>query len=75
MDTISLKDAVQGAAMRVEQMWTVARYPSGEWTTGGRPDDPAYEGCELFRVMAKDRNHAKKKAQAQRRKASKAQKG
>ncbi len=54
----------------MEQIWTVARYPSGEWSTGGKPDDPAYEGCEIYRVMAKDREQAKKKAQAERRKAT-----
>ncbi len=47
-------------------LWTVARFPDGSWTTGGLPTDPAYAGCEVYRVHASDRTKAKRKAQAQR---------
>lgn len=47
--------------------WTVARFPNGEWTTGGRPDDPEYEECEVFVVEAFTRNQAKANAQLRRR--------
>lgn len=46
--------------------WTVARFPNGSWTTGGRPSDPAYSECEVFVVMARSRDEAKRKAQAKR---------
>lgn len=46
-----------------EKLWTVARFPAGVWTTGGTPDDPEYEGCEVWQVLAKSREDAKKKAQ------------
>jgi hypothetical protein len=46
--------------------WTVARFPNGSWTTGGKPDDPAYAECEVFVVYAKDRDVAKRTAQSQR---------
>ena len=52
-------------------IWTVARFPNGSWTTGGRPDDPAYSECEVWRVEARNRDEAKQKAQALRRKAIK----
>lgn len=47
--------------------WTVARYPSGEWTTGGSPTSPDYEGCEIIVVQAVDRDSAKREAQKIRR--------
>ena len=50
--------------MPVLTTWTVARFPSGYWTTGGRPS--CYEGAEVFQVQAFTRDEAKKKAQAQR---------
>lgn len=46
--------------------WTVARFPDGSWTTGGKPNDPDYANCEVFEVDAKDRDTAKRKAQARR---------
>lgn len=46
--------------------WTVARFPSGSWTTGGSADDPDYANCEIFVVDAKDRKDATRKAQAKR---------
>ena len=59
--------------------WTVARFPNGDWSTGGRPSDPDYSECEVFVVMAHSRDEAKKKAQAkwsrQRRSARAAQEG
>lgn len=52
----------------VPSVWTVARYPNGSWDTGGKPDDPDYAECEVFRVLATGRDQAKKLAQAERRK-------
>lgn len=46
--------------------WTVARFPNGSWSTGGSPSDPDYSKCEVFEVMARSRDEAKKKAQAKR---------
>ncbi|BCQ68188.1 hypothetical protein PEQA60_21780 [Pseudomonas sp. Eqa60] len=51
-------------------LWTVARWPSGTWDTGGSPNDPDYAECEVFQVEAKSRDEAKKKAQAMRRAAT-----
>lgn len=48
------------------EFYTVARFPSGDWSTGGSPDDPEYENCEIFIILASDRDAAKKKAQAVR---------
>ena len=47
--------------------WTVARFPNGEWTTGGKITDADYMDCEVFRVLAFDRNDAKREAQKIRR--------
>ena len=47
-------------------LWTVARFPNGEWTTGGKPKDPEYDDCEVFVVEADTREKAKRKAQAKR---------
>ena len=47
--------------------WTVARFPNGEWTTGGAPTDRDYAECEIFVVDARSRCEAKKKAQQERR--------
>lgn len=47
--------------------WTVARFPNGNWTTGGKPTDKDYENCEVFVVEADSRASATKKAQAKRR--------
>lgn len=52
--------------MSREVLWTVARFPSGMWSTGGKPTDPEYEHCEVFQVLASSRESAKKKAQAMR---------
>jgi hypothetical protein len=46
--------------------WTVARFPSGNWTTGGKPNDPDYADCEVFVIEAPDRKTATKRAQAKR---------
>lgn len=48
--------------------WTVARFPNGTWTctTGGKPTDMDYVGCEVFVVDAANRQQATKKAQAKR---------
>lgn len=54
------------------KMWTVARFPNGSWSAGGKPDDPDYALCEVFRVSATNDKEAKRKAQALRRKAVKA---
>lgn len=46
--------------------WTVARFPNGSWTTGGKPTDMDYVGCEVFVIDSADRASATKKAQAMR---------
>lgn len=46
--------------------WTVARFPNGDWTTGGKPTDADYANCEVFVVDADSREKATKKAQAKR---------
>lgn len=48
------------------QTWTVVRFPNGEWTTGGRPDSPTYEHCEVWEVEAASSEEAMKKAQGLR---------
>lgn len=50
----------------MQRMWTVARFPSGMWSTGGSPNDPEYACCEVFHVIAKSRDEAKRKAQSMR---------
>jgi hypothetical protein len=44
-------------------LWTVVRFPSGHWSTGGAPTDPEYSECEIWQVEARTREEAKKKAQ------------
>lgn len=51
---------------RHEQLWTVVRFPSGDWSTGGKPTDPEYAECEVFQVMARNRDEAKRRGQAKR---------
>ncbi|PRD92288.1 hypothetical protein [Burkholderia contaminans] len=51
-----------------EKLWTVARFPSGDWTYGGKKTDPAYSDCEIYQISAVTPKDAVKKAQAQRRK-------
>lgn len=46
--------------------WTVARFPSGQWSTGGKPDSPDYSECEVFVVESDSRVSATRKAQAMR---------
>lgn len=52
------------------QIWTVARFPNGEWTTGGKTTDPDYADCEVFQVRAVGRKSAKRYAQGERRRKS-----
>lgn len=47
------------------KMWTVARFPSGNWCTGGPVSDPEYAMAWVTQVVAKDRVEAKRKGQAQ----------
>lgn len=49
-----------------EKLWTVARFPSGAWSFGGTPDDPAYSECEIWQISATNGKEAKKRAQAKR---------
>ncbi|SEU40193.1 hypothetical protein SAMN03159335_06226 [Burkholderia cepacia] len=49
-----------------EKLWTVARFPSGVWSFGGKPEDPEYSECELWQVSAATGRAAVKKAQAKR---------
>lgn len=46
-----------------EQLWTVARFPSGLWSTGGKPNDPDYAECNVWQIAATSREAAKKKSQ------------
>lgn len=50
-------------------LWTVVRFPNGSWSYGGKPDDPDYEQCEVWRIDAESPERAVKKAQAKRRRA------
>lgn len=47
-------------------LWTVVRFPNGSWSYGGKPDDPDYEHCEVWRIEAESAERAVKKAQAKR---------
>jgi hypothetical protein len=47
-------------------LWTVARFPNGSWSTGGKPTDPDYALCEVWQIEADTREKATKKAQAKR---------
>ena len=58
----------------MQRMWTVARFPSGIWSTGGSHNDPEYACCEVFQVIAKSRDEAKRKAQSIRSNAIRKQK-
>lgn len=49
-----------------QKLWTVARFPSGDWSTGGRPTDIEYSESETWQVWASSREEAKKKAQGLR---------
>ena len=48
------------------RLWTVVRFPSGEWSTGGKPSAPEYESCEVYLIPAEGRENTKKKAQSVR---------
>lgn len=50
-----------------EQLWTVVRFPDGSWSFGGKPEDPSYELCEKWGVLASSGQHAVKLAQGRRR--------
>lgn len=47
-------------------IWTVVRFPNGEWSTGGKVSDPDHAYCEVYRVAADSREAAKKRGQALR---------
>jgi len=49
-----------------EQAWTVVRFPNGSWSYGGKINDPDYEQCEKFIIMAKDSKQAVSRARARR---------
>lgn len=53
----------------MKKMWTAARFPDGSWTAGGRADDPDYACCSVYRVLAETLQEAKRKGQAEHRKA------
>ena len=53
--------------MAIIRLWTVARFPNGSWSFGGKVDDPAYSESEVFRIPAFNGKEAIKKAQGQRR--------
>ncbi|QDH49128.1 hypothetical protein PHYNN_190 [Pantoea phage Phynn] len=48
----------------MERLWTVARFPSGEWCEGGSVDDPDYAQSWVTQVVASSRKEARKKGQA-----------
>ncbi|MEX3984205.1 hypothetical protein AB4Y45_35200 [Paraburkholderia sp. EG287A] len=48
-------------------LWTVVRFPNGNWSYGGRMDDPDYERCEKWSIEAESAQAAVKKAQSRRR--------
>lgn len=48
-------------------VWTVGRFPSGDWTSGGKVSDPSYECCEVYLVAADNREQATRSAQGARR--------
>ena len=48
------------------KVWTVVRFPNGPWSFGGKPTDPDYSACEIFRISAIGGKAAVKKAQAKR---------
>jgi hypothetical protein len=50
-----------------EQLWTVVRFPDGSWSFGGKPEDPAYELCEKWRLLSSSGQRAVKLAQGRRR--------
>lgn len=49
-----------------EQLWTVVRFPAGDWSCGGRIDDPDYAECEKWQIVATSGEKAIKKAQSKR---------
>lgn len=46
--------------------WTVVRFPNGSWSYGGKPTDPDYAECEVFRIPAESAKKAVKAAQSKR---------
>lgn len=48
------------------RLWTVVRFPDGSWSGGGKPSEPDYEHCEVYRIPAESLEKAKKKAQSVR---------
>ena len=58
---------------RTGRLWTVVRFPSGHWSTGGGPDCPDYAQCEVWQVTADTREQAKRKAQRIRYRTQRAQ--
>ena len=51
-------------------LWTVARFPNGSWSYGGKPDDPDYAECEVWSIEASDGKAAIKKAREKRSRAN-----
>ena len=45
-----------------DKLWTVARFPSGDWSTGGRPTSPEYARCDVWQVEAASEQEARRKA-------------
>jgi len=50
----------------IDGIWTVARFPNGNYGSGGRRDDPDYQGCEIWEIQADSREEALKKAKQKR---------
>ena len=49
--------------MNKAEVWTIVRFPNGEWSGGGKVNDPAYDCCEVYVVRGTSFDSCKKKAQ------------
>jgi len=47
-------------------LWPVVRFPNGSWSYGGKPTDPAYQGCEVWQIEAPRAKVAISRARARR---------
>ena len=47
------------------KVWTVVRFTNGSWSYGGKPTDPSYVACEVFRISAVDGKAAVKEGAGQ----------
>ena len=52
--------------MAITRTWTVVRFPNGDWSFGGKADDPAYSECEKWQIEAFTSSQAITKAKSRR---------